>query len=100
MTKKSSSRDAFFNLRALLRFRARQRRRLLSALIALSINSGSSAVAAGSQTKVAKPIVIYSVHNDVSPALRDVEPWPVQRVQEHEAAANWRVWHRFHKEAA
>ena len=33
-------------------------------------------------------VVIPSYHNDVSPALRDVEPWPVTRVQEHEAAEN------------
>jgi hypothetical protein len=67
------------------------------ALLALSINSSSSAVAAGANQSP-KPIVIHSVHNDVSPALRDVEPWPVQRVQEHEAAANWRVSTGVHKD--
>jgi hypothetical protein len=41
---------------------------------------------------------MYSAHNDVSPAMRDVEPWPVQRVQEHEAAANWKVWTGQHKD--
>ncbi len=67
------------------------------ALLALSINSSSTAVAAGANQSP-KPIVIHSVHNDVSPALRDVEPWPVQRVQEHEAAANWRVSTGLHKD--
>ena len=35
-----------------------------------------------------KYLIIHSYHNDVSPALRDMEPWPVQRVQQHEAAEN------------
>jgi hypothetical protein len=43
---------------------------------------------APAQSNQNKPIVIHSYHNDVSPALRDVEPWPVQRAQEHEAAEN------------
>ncbi len=43
---------------------------------------------ARAQTLQTKPVVIPSYHNDVSPALRDVEPWPVQRMQEHEAAEN------------
>ena len=43
---------------------------------------------ARAQGKENKPVVIPSYHNDVSPALRDVEPWPTQRVQEHEAAEN------------
>ena len=40
------------------------------------------------QSNSNKPVVIQSYHNDVSPALRDMEPWPVQRLQEHEAAEN------------
>jgi hypothetical protein len=96
MTQKSSSRDAFFNLRAVFGIMLSSVGVFL-ALLALSINSSSSAVAAGANQSP-KPIVIYSVHNDVSPALRDVEPWPVQRVQEHEAAANWRVSTGVHKD--
>jgi len=66
-------------------------------LLALSVNSGST-VRAADANQSPKPIVIYSTHNDVSPALRDVEPWPDVRVQEHEAAANWRVSTGAHKD--
>ena len=66
-------------------------------LLALSVNSSSTARAAEANQSP-KPIVIYSVHNDVSPALRDVEPWPDVRVQEHEAAANPRIWTGAHKD--
>jgi len=95
MTQKSSSRNAY-KLRAVFGIMLSSVGVFL-ALLALSINSSSSAVAAGANQSP-KPIVIYSVHNDVSPALRDVEPWPVQRVQEHEAAANWRVSTGVHKD--
>ena len=96
MTKKSSSRAAFFKLRAVFGIMLSSVGVFL-ALLALSINSSSTAVAAGANQSP-KPIVIYSIHNDVSPAMRDVEPWPVQRVQEHEAAANPRVSTGVHKD--
>ena len=66
-------------------------------LLALSFNAGSTARAAEANQSP-KPTVIYSIHNDVSPALRDVEGWPDVRVQEHEAAANPRVWTGAHKD--
>src|SRR5450432_79861 len=96
MQKRSASRDAFFNLRVLLGF-VLSSVGVFLALLALSIYSSSTAVAAGANQSP-KPIVMYSAHNDVSPAMRDVEPWPVQRVQDHEAAANWRVWTGQHKD--
>ena len=54
------------------------------ALLALSVNSTSTAVAASKFNNGVK--VLYPDHHDVSLAMRDVEPWPVQRVQEHEAS--------------
>ncbi len=86
MKYRSTSIDAFFNLRVLFGV-------LLSsvgvflALMALSINFSSTATAAGAKLNNGVK-VIYSYHNDVSPAMRDVEAWPVQRLQEHEAAEN------------
>jgi hypothetical protein len=65
------------------------------ALMALSINSSSTAVAAGANKGVT---IIHSYHNDVSPAMRDVNPWPVHRVQEHEAAENPKVSTGFHRD--
>ena len=96
MKKRSASRDAFFNLRVLFGFGLSSVGVFL-ALLALSINSSSTAVAAGANQSP-KPIVIHSIHNDVSPALRDVDPWPVQRVQEHEAAENPKISTGLHKD--
>ena len=42
--------------------------------------------------------VLYPDHHDISPALRDVEPWPAQTVQEHEAAENPRISTGLHKD--
>src|SRR5450432_3339781 len=96
MKKRSTSRDAFFNLRVLLGF-VLSSVGVFLALLALSINSSSTAVAAGANQSP-KPIVIHSIYNDVSPALRDVEPWPVQRQQEHEAAENPKISTGLHKD--
>ena len=67
------------------------------ALAALSISSPSTAVAQVSK-QGPKPIVIHSVYNDLSPAMRDVEPWPVQRVHEPEAAENPKSSTGLHKD--
>ncbi|HEY2801469.1 MAG TPA: Ig domain-containing protein, partial [Chthoniobacterales bacterium] len=90
----STSRDAFFNLRVLFGFGLSSVGVAL-ALMALSINSSSTGVAAGANKGVT---IIHSYHNDVSPAMRDVEPWPVQRVQEHEAAINPKISTGLHKD--
>ncbi len=66
------------------------------ALLAFSINSSSTASAASKLNNGVK--VIFPDHSDVSPAMRDVEAWPVQRVQEHEAAENPRVSTGVHKD--
>ena len=66
------------------------------ALLAFSINSSSTAGAASKPDNGVK--VLYPDHHDVSPNLRDVEAWPVQRVQEHEAAENPRVSTGVHKD--
>ncbi|MEP7250228.1 MAG: dockerin type I domain-containing protein [Spartobacteria bacterium] len=42
---------------------------------------------------------IRADHSDISPALRDVDPWPTERVQEHEAAQNPRINTGAHKDA-
>jgi len=68
------------------------------ALLAFSINSSSAAAAAGKLNNGVK--VIYPDHSDVSPAMRNVDAWPVQRVQEHEAAENPRVTTGVHKDIA
>ncbi len=96
MKKMSSSRGAFSNWRVSFGLVLSSVGVFLT-LLALSVNLSSTARAAGANQSP-KPIVIYSVHNDVSPALRDVDPWPDVRVQEHEAAANWRVWTGSHKD--
>jgi hypothetical protein len=93
---RSASRDAFFNPRVLIGFGLGSVGVAL-ALVALSISSPSTAVAAGG-TQSPKPIIIHSVYNDISPAMRDVEPWPVQRVQEHEAAENPHISTGLHKD--
>jgi hypothetical protein len=96
MKKKLASLDAFFNPRVLVGFGLSSAGVAL-ALVALSINSSSTAVAAaGAQSP--KPIVIHSVYNDISPAMRDVEPWPVRNVQEHEAAENPKISTGLHKD--
>ncbi|MEO8044015.1 MAG: hypothetical protein ABI674_03835 [Spartobacteria bacterium] len=94
MKKRSASQDAYFSGRILLGS-------LLTtvgvslALVALSVNSSSTAEAAGKSNGVK---IIYPDHSDVSPAMTDVEAWPVQRVQEHEAAENPRVNTGVHKD--
>ena len=97
MKKKSSSRDGFINLRALFGLMLGSVAVFL-ALLALSVNSSSTALAAG-----AKPnngvTVIHSYHNDLSPAMRDVDPWPEQRSQNHEAAENPHISTGLHKDA-
>jgi hypothetical protein len=86
MEKKSASRDGFLNLRLLVGFILSSVGVLL-ALLAFSVNSSSSASAAGAK-QTPGVVVGTSYHNDVSPALRDLPAWPVQVRQEHEAAEN------------
>ena len=97
MKKRSSSRDAFFNLRVAFGL-VLSSVGVFLALLALSVNSSSTALAAG-----AKPnngvTVIQSYYNDVSPALRDMNPWPDQRLQQHEAAENPQIRTGFHRNA-
>ena len=97
MKKMSASRDAFFSLRLLLGF-VLSSFGVFLALLALSINSSSTAVAAGAKFNNGVTI-INSYHNDVSPAMRDVEPWPEQRSQNHEAAENPQISTGLHKDA-
>src|SRR5450432_66888 len=85
MKKKSASRAAFFNLRVLVGFGLSSAGALL-ALLALSVNSSPLAVAAAPVSN--HPIIGYSYHNDISPALRDMPAWPMQSKQQHEAAEN------------
>ena len=86
MHKRSASRDAHFSPRVFFGF-------LLSAvgvflaLMAVSIYSSSTAVAAGSNQGL-KPTVVYPVYHDISPALRDQPAWPETMKQEREAAEN------------
>ena len=96
MKKKSASQSAFFNLRILTGLFLGLTGVFL-ALLALSFSSPSTAVAAGKFNNGVK--VIYPDHSDISPAMRDVEPWPVQRVQEHEAAENPKIRTGLHKDA-
>src|SRR5437870_2476356 len=85
MKKKSASRAAFFNLRVLVGFGLSSAGVIL-ALLALSINSTPSAAAAGpKQGPVAYGM---SIHNDVSPALRDMPALPIQAKQQREAMEN------------
>ena len=65
--------------------------------MALSINSSSTAVAASKFNNGVK--VIYPDHADISKPVRDMEPWPNQRVQEHEAAENPKINTGVHKDA-
>ncbi|MDQ3199346.1 MAG: hypothetical protein M3Q46_09225 [Verrucomicrobiota bacterium] len=98
MIKKSASRNAFFNTRVLLGFSLGSVGAVL-ALVALSISSPSAASAKGSTfnngVKVIRPD-----HSDISPALRNMDPFPVERVQEHEAAKNPRINTGVHKDVA
>ncbi|HSU85312.1 MAG TPA: hypothetical protein VLI42_01140 [Chthoniobacterales bacterium] len=96
MKKRSASRDAFFNPRVLIGFGLGSLGVAL-ALAALSISSTSTAVAGAKFNNGVK--VIYPDHSDISPAMRDLEPWPVQRVQEHEAAENPKIITGVHKDA-
>jgi hypothetical protein len=80
MKKPSASRSALGNLR----FSFGSLFSVSLALLTLSISSSPSAVAAASQ----KVTVVQSYHNDVSPPLRNQEPWPLQVRQEREAAEN------------
>ncbi len=84
MIKKSASRGAF-NTRALLGFSLGTVGVAL-ALVALSISSTPTAVANGKFNNGVK--VIRPDHSDISPAMRNVDPWPVHRTQEDEAAEN------------
>ncbi len=65
--------------------------------MALSINSSSTAVAAGKFNNGVK--VVYPDHADISKPVRDMNPWPNQRVQEHEAAENPKIRTGLHKDA-
>jgi hypothetical protein len=96
MKKRSASRGAFLNLRVLLGFGFGSAGVAL-ALVALSFSSASTSAAAGKFNNGVK--VIYPDHSDISPAMRDVDPWPVQRVQEHEAAENPKIRTGVHKDA-
>ena len=96
MKKRSSSRDAFFNLRVSFGL-VLSSVGVFLALLALSLNSSSTAVAAGAKFNNGVT-VIHSYHNDVSPAMRDVEAWPEQRLQNHEAAENPKISTGLHKD--
>ena len=96
MKKRSASRDAFFNPRVLLGFGLGSVGVAL-ALVALNISSSSTAVAQGGKFNNGVT-VIHSYHNDVSPALRDVEAWPVHRVQENEAMENPKISTGLHRD--
>jgi hypothetical protein len=87
MKKKSGSRSAFFNLRALFGF-VLTAVGVFLALVGLSVYSSSSAQAQSSNKSPGRPIVVPSYHNDVSQPLRDMPAWPEQALQEHEAAEN------------
>ncbi len=95
MVKKSASRNAFFNPRVLLGFSLSSVGAAL-ALVALSISSPSAAAAKGTFNNGFK--VILPDHSDISPAMRNVDPWPATRVkQEHEAAENPKILTGLHK---
>jgi hypothetical protein len=96
MQKKSASRDAYFNLRVLIGFMLSSVAVFLT-LMALSVSSPSSAGAQGSKSP--RPIVIQNVYHDLSPAMRDIDPWPAERMQEHEAAENPKISTGLHKDA-
>ena len=91
---RSASRDAFHYLRVLFGFGLSSFGVFL-ALLGLSVDSSSTAGAAGTNKGVT---IIHSSHHDVSPAMRDVNPWPVHRVQAHEAAENPKISTGLHKD--
>src|SRR5437588_4366934 len=80
----STSRAAFLNLRVLLGFSLSSVGVVL-ALLGLSLNSTPSAAAAGSK---AAPVWGMTIHNDTSPALRDMPAYPLQMKQQREALEN------------
>src|SRR5215467_15107683 len=88
MKRKSASRDAYFNWRVLTGFTLGSLGAVL-ALLALSVNSSSTAVAAAKVNNGFKSV--SPEHADISKPIRDMEPWPAQRVQEHEAAENPKI---------
>jgi hypothetical protein len=96
MKKRSASRDAQFSLRVLIGFTLSSVGVFL-ALLALSVNSSTTAAAASKLNNGFT--VVYPTHADISKPLRDMEPWPVQRVQEHEAAENPKIVTGVHKDA-
>src|SRR5438105_2477894 len=80
MKNESSSRAAFFNLHALVDAG------VILALLSLSVTTIPSTVAAGPGQG---PVTFgTSIHNDVSPALRDVPAVPFPSKQQHEAMEN------------
>ena len=95
MKRNSASRGAFFTTRALLGFGLGSAGAVL-AVAALSLSSPSTTVAAGKLNNGFKSI--RADHSDISPAMRDVDPWPAERVQEHEAAINPKINTGVHKD--
>ncbi len=95
MIKKSASRNAFLKTRVLLGFSLGSVGAVL-ALVALNLSSPTAVAQAGKVNNGFK--TIRADHSDTSPAMRDVDPWPVELVQEHEAAKNPRVNTGVHKD--
>ena len=88
MKKTSPSQSAFFNPRVLLGF-VLCSLGLLLALLGFSVYSSSSASAQAANQARSDVIVGTSYHNDVSPALRDVQQgWPLVFKEQHEANPN------------
>lgn len=83
MKKKSASPSAFLNLRVLFGFTLAF---LGLALVYLSVGISSSPTAQAASTQ--KVTIVHSYHNDVSPPLREMNPWPTQVRQQREAAEN------------
>src|SRR6266487_1636258 len=88
MKKTSASQSAFFNPRVLLGF-VLCSLGLLLALLGFSVYSSSPALAQAANQAGSDVIVGASYHNDVSPALRDVQQgWPLVFKEQHEANPN------------
>ncbi len=88
MKKTSASQSAFFNPRVLLGF-VLCSLGLLLALLGFSVYSSSPALAQAANQAGSDVIVGASYHNDVSPALRDVQQgWPLVFKERHEANPN------------
>src|SRR6266849_9679514 len=84
MKKTSTSQSAFFNPRVLLGF-VLCSLGLLLGLLGFSVYSSSSAQAATPNQGHGQPTIGTSYHNDVSPALRDVQQgWPLVFKERHE----------------